>query len=321
MRIPRRRLRQSGNNHCSPDTVLYKDLQENLTRIKTDFGQNDDLVVNCSERTASSSLTAACIYIDTLVDKNTVNHLSEELMTIKSGPDQETDNLFILIRRHFSSIRGLKTGAKFIDLYAELLSGNTVFLANGNTEYLSIPTESKDSRAIEEPSSQTVIRGPKEGFSERINTNILLVRKRIKSHHAKLENLTVGNLTRTAVSLMYIENIANGTIVREIRRRISEIETDSILESSYIEEWIKDDRYSIFPEFLSSEKPDTVAAAVLEGKVAIFVDGSPYALTAPAVFVEFLHSSEDFYQHCLLSLLDSVPDGISYTRLPSGQCR
>jgi spore germination protein KA len=301
MRIPRRRLRQSGNNHCSPDTVLYKDLQENLTRIKTDFGQNDDLVVNCSERTASSSLTAACIYIDTLVDKNTVNHLSEELMTIKSGPDQETDNLFILIRRHFSSIRGLKTGAKFIDLYAELLSGNTVFLANGNTEYLSIPTESKDSRAIEEPSSQTVIRGPKEGFSERINTNILLVRKRIKSHHAKLENLTVGNLTRTAVSLMYIENIANGTIVREIRRRISEIETDSILESSYIEEWIKDDRYSIFPEFLSSEKPDTVAAAVLEGKVAIFVDGSPYALTAPAVFVEFLHSSEDFYHHYIVS--------------------
>ena len=162
------------------------------------------------------------------------------------------------LSRHFSRIRGLKTGTKFIDLYAQLLYGNTVFLVNGISEYLSIPTESTESRSIEEPSSQTVIRGPKEGFSERINTNILLVRKRIKSHHVKLENLTVGNLTRTAVSLMYIENIAKKTIVREIRRRIKEIETDSILEGSYIEEGIKDDRYSIFPEFLSTEKPDTV---------------------------------------------------------------
>jgi len=301
MRISRRRIRRSGYTHSSPDQVLYKQLQDNLTRIKTDFGQSDDLVVNCFEWTANPSLSYACIYIDTLVDKDTVNHLSEELMKLKRSPEQETDNLFILMRRQFSSIRDLKTGVKFIDLYAELLSGNTVFLADGNTEYLSIPTENKDSRAIEEPSSQTVIRGPKEGFSERINTNILLVRKRIRSHHVKLENLTVGNLTRTAVSLMYIENIAKDTIVREIRRRIKEIETASILEGSYIEELIKDDKYSIFPEFLSTEKPDTVTAALLEGKVAIFVDGSPYALTAPAVFVEFLHSSEDFYHNFIVS--------------------
>ena len=143
MRIPRRRLRQSGNNHCSPDTVLYKDLQENLTRIKTDFGQNDDLGVNCSERTASSSLTAACIYIDTLVDKNTVNHLSEELMTIKAARIRKRIIFYINSQALFKHPRS-KTGAKFIDLYAELLS-EIRFLANGNTEYLSIPTESKDS--------------------------------------------------------------------------------------------------------------------------------------------------------------------------------
>lgn len=144
-----RRHRRSGYKPHFSDTALYKELQDNLTRIETDFGQSDDLAVNCFQWTSNPSSAFACIYIETLVDKNAVNHLSKEFITIKNNPDQGTYDLFELMRRHFSTICGLKTGCKFMDLYAQLLSGNTVILANGNAEYLSIPTESTDSRSIE----------------------------------------------------------------------------------------------------------------------------------------------------------------------------
>lgn len=285
------------------DGFLYRDLLKNIINIKADFGQNDDLIVNSFKWSDNQDTICASLYIKTLVNTDTINSLSEEISTLKMKDDSRPVLPFDVLHAYFSGVRGLKEGNRFIDLYADLLSGNTVFLLHGSSQYLSIPTESTEGRSVEEPSSQTVVRGPKEGFTENINQNILLVRKRIKSNALRLENLSVGNLTRTDVGLMYIKNIAKDSIVREIRGRIKKIETDSILEGAYIEEWIKDDRYSVFPTFLSSEKPDSIASSLLEGKVAIFTDGTPYVLTAPALMVEFLHSSEDYYHHYIIATM------------------
>ena len=138
-----------------------------------------------------------------------------------------------------------------------------------------VNTNSDEGRPVEEPSSQTVIKGPKDGFTERINSNILLIRRRIRSKDLRVEYLSVGSETKTTVGLMYIHKIAREEIVEEIKNRLDKIEIDGVLESGYIEELIKDDRYSIFPTILSTEKPDSVAAALLEGRVAILVDGTP----------------------------------------------
>jgi len=302
MKILKKTSRTRDKRHVNQSGAdLYQDLFATLTRIKTDFGQSDDLVVNCFQWTVNPSSVCATLYIKNLVNIDTINSLSEEIAVLKKGIGNKTGLPLNEIRTYFSAVRSLNEGHSFINLYNELLSGNTVFLSNGCSNYISIPTECLQGRSVEEPSSQTVIRGPKEGFTEKIGRNILLVRKRIKSSKVRLENLSVGELTKTSVCLMYIKNIAKDSIVREIRERIGKIETDSVLEGAYIEEWIKDDRYSVFPVFLSSEKPDSVAAAILEGKVAIFTDGTPYVLTAPAVMAEFLHASEDFYHHFIIS--------------------
>lgn len=186
-------------------------------------------------------------------------------------------------------------------LCLDLLSGSTVFLIDGCERYLAVDASSNEGRSVDEASSQTVIKGPKDGFTEKINSNILLIRKRIKSKDLKVEYLNVGSITKTTVGLMYLHKIARDDIVQELRTRLNKIEIDGVLESGYIEELIKDDRYSIFPTFLSSEKPDSVTAALLEGKVAILVDGTPYVLTAPALMIEFLQSSEDYYHHYIIS--------------------
>jgi spore germination protein KA len=149
----------------------------------------------------------------------------------------------------------------------------------GGDRFLSIKSFSVEGRAVEEPTTQSIVRGPKEGFIEKAGINIALVRKRIKNKALRVENLLSGSVTNTKIALMYIDGIARKDIVDEIRNRIEKIKIDGILDSGYIEELIKDDRYSIFPEFLNSERPDAITAELLEGKVAIFVDGTSYVLT------------------------------------------
>ncbi|MCQ1530447.1 spore germination protein [Lutispora saccharofermentans] len=283
-------------------TYISKDINENITRLKDDFGHSSDIIINCIKSDNNKDLIWANIYIKSLVDRNTINNLSSELAELNfKDCSTEPDINFDILMNYLPGLRDSKGGFDFESLYAALLSGDTVFLFDGCDKFLIVASETDESRSIEEPTSQTVIRGPKEGFTENININILLIRKRIKNIALRVENMTIGSITKTTVSLMYIDKIAKEEIVQEIRNRLDRIEIDGILEGGYIEELIKDDRYSFFPTFLSSEKPDSVVAALLEGKVAILVDGTSYVLTVPALMVDFLQVSEDYYHHYVVS--------------------
>ena len=194
-----------------------------------------------------------------------------------------------------------KEGRSFDDLYSELLSGNCVFLAEGENKFYSVFTSRIERRGIEEPTTQSVVRGPREGFSEDIAKNILIIKKRINNNSLRMINLNVGRVCKTKVAIMYIEGIAEKDIVNEVKKRIEKIKVDAVHDSSYIEELTKDDPYSVFPTYLSLEKSDSVSAALLQGKVAILVDGTPFVLTVPAVFFDFLQSSEDYYHHYIVA--------------------
>ncbi|GGG04024.1 hypothetical protein GCM10010912_55990 [Paenibacillus albidus] len=151
-------------------------------------------------------------------------------------------------------------------------------------------------RSVEEPSSQTVIRGPKEGFTEDISINITLIRRKLRTPDLKFESHIIGKVTQTTVILAYIEGIADPEVVQEVTRRLQSIDTDSILESGYIEEFIQDAPLTPFPTMLNSERPDTVAGSLLDGQVAILIDGTPFALIAPVTFFNFFQTAENYYQ-------------------------
>jgi spore germination protein KA len=227
--------------------------------------------------------------------------LGKILASGESLKAQNPSDFFNLLKNQFSSLRKVSQGSSLEKVLDGLLSGELVFLIDGHSEFLSIDAYSPEGRAVEEPTSQSIVRGPKEGFTEKLGINIALIRKRIRDKALKSENLTVGNRTKTKVTLMYINDLAKQEIIDEIRRRLNAIQIDGILESGYIEELIKDNRYSIFPTFLSSEKPDTVAACLLEGKAAILVDGTPFVMTAPALFAEFFQVSDDYYHQFHIS--------------------
>lgn len=165
---------------------------------------------------------------------------------------------------------------------------------------------------MEDPASETVIRGPREAFTECISNNAALLRIKIKNPALTFESMKIGKRTRTGVQLAYMKGTANPELVDKIKKRLQTIKTDAILESGYIEQYIEDAPFSIFATISYSEKPDVVAAKILEGRVAILVDGTPFVLTAPMLFVENFQTAEDYYNRPLYASMMRILRCVCY---------
>ena len=294
MKIPGKKA-QVQNQDANPSGLLFSDIRSNIDVIVTEFGKSSDLIVNV-DTNIKIGHTFAIVFLSEMVDEQTVNTLSEELNRTRSEqPKSSPEQFYLFLQERLSNIWRRYDSNDFNALFNEILDGNVVFLVDGMSVFFSIAASSDEGRAIEQPTSQTIIKGPKDAFTEDVDKNLFLIRKRIRNKALKVEDLSAGFVTHTRIKYIYISNIAKADIVKDIRDRIINIDYDGILDSGYVEQLIKTDKYSIFPTSLNSEKPDAVAGALLEGRVAIIVDGTPYVLTVPAVFNDFVQASEDYY--------------------------
>lgn len=301
---------------------LKTNIIESINQIKSVLGENNDLIIREFDfNIKKSPLKLAVLFLSGLVEEKKLETLSLELSELKNSINNDNQKTFAtFFNKDHDSLEPffvkLKTsilcssnaaeGSDYDALYSRILSGNTVVLLDGYDKFLALNTYGPEEREISEPTSQTIIRGPKDAFTENISVNISQIRKRIKDKSVKIENMQIGSITKTRVSVIYLDSIAKAEIINEIKSRLSQINIDGILDSGYIEELIKDDHHSVFPTLLNSEKPDSVVAGLLEGKVAIVVDGSPYVLTAPALFVDFLQVSEDYYHHYIVASMTRI---------------
>ncbi|WP_047758606.1 spore germination protein, partial [Geobacillus sp. ZGt-1] len=160
---------------------------------------------------------------------------------------------------------------------------------------VSASTKGGQYRSIEEPQTQIAVRGPREGFTESLRANTAMIRRRIKNPNLWLETMQIGTVTQTDVAIMYIKGIANDEVIEEVRARLRRIDTDSVLESGYIEQLIEDQTFTTFPTIYHTERPDVVAANLLEGRIAILIQGTPFILIVPALFIQFFQAVEDYY--------------------------
>ena len=248
-------------------------------------------------------MKAGIFYTDGLSDTPALqNFIMESLMLdIKGTPLEKKltpeHNLLTVLKDFAMTVGEIKDLTNFDDLFTSLLSGDAILLIDGYSEGLVIGNKHWVERGITEPMSQTVVRGPREGFSENLRVNTALVRRKLKDPNLWMESKVIGTRTKTNVAIMYINGVANDKIVNEVRLRLDRIDIDGILESGNIEGFIEDSTYSPFPTVFNTERPDTVAAALLEGRIAILVDGTPFVLIVPALFVQFFQSPEDYYVH------------------------
>lgn len=286
-------------NEVKRQTPVFLSIEANMKFIKNSLGESSDIIIKEFKFGYNQYIHGALLCIDGLVDMDMINSsILKPLMfdtTYKLKVDDESHLNFETINSNFLSTGEVKTVAMMEDLLHDLISGNTIVLVDGTKEALNIGTRKWDKRGIEEPASENVVRGPRQGFTETLRTNTSLIRRIIKTPNLRFDSLKVGNQTKTDIVIAYIKDIAKPELVEDITKRLQEIETDSILDSSYIEAYIEDSPYSIFSTIGNSERPDTVAGKMLEGRVAIIVDGSPAVLTAPMVFIEQFQSAEDYY--------------------------
>ncbi|WP_141506368.1 spore germination protein [Paenibacillus luteus] len=286
--------------------LLSKHLEENVDEIKQRLGNSEDLIVK--SMTGLQGWHGMLVYIDGLTDSTIIHHsildflMSENQAAVQDSAMSGSDTLHYIKETVLAA--GEVTVINHYDkLFLNLLSGVAILLLEDCEECLAIAAEGWKDRNVSEPTSQGVVRGPMEAFTENIRTNTALIRRKIKDPQLWLVGRCIGSVTQTNVAVMYLNEIAEKSLVDEVFRRLDKINIDGILESGYIEEFIQESSYSPFPTVYNTERPDTIAAGLLEGKVAILVDGTPFALLVPALFVQFFQSAEDYYQRADVSTL------------------
>ncbi len=226
---------------------------------------------------------------------NKAQSRSQSYAQTKSQPPFNPEKILSI-----SSISNVNTLTDVID---QVSTGNPVLLIEQQDVGYGLGLAKWEKRPIEEPTAETVIRGPREGFIESSATNTALLRRKIRSPQFKTKKLEVGRLTKTEIIISYIEGVADPTLITEVENRISRIDTDGILESGYLEDYIEDDPYSPFPQVLNTERTDVVTSYLMEGHVAIITDGTPFALVVPTTFYSLMQSAEDYYQRPILSTM------------------
>lgn len=280
------------NTHKSPitgilsqDIKYFKGIFKDDENIKVRFFTNKDSSINC-----------CIIFEDHMVDKEMIDeNIMAPIMNndlhenIENKIDFLTDK--VLICGH------IKKSSDEQEIVSSILYGDTVIFCSGSYEVIIVTTKDWKVRNIKESEAESVVRGSREAFNESIDTNISLIRRKINSSELKFKYKELGKITKTKICICYIDNLVSKEILEDLNSRLDKIKIDGVLESGYIEEKIKDHQYSIFDTIGNTERPDVVAAKLLEGRIALVCDGTPVVLTIPFIFAEYFQSSEDYYNN------------------------
>lgn len=274
----------------SPDLLTNKQTLQDVFKNCADFNSHPVYIKN--------NIKIMFFYLDGFTDKKILKNTILKPLLFDGLPDglNKISSIGQIIEQQLLPSTPSQKVSKVDKLVDHILKGDLIVLVDGESQALVTSLEGMEHRSIEEPEAEVSIRGPRDGFNESIETNISLVRRRIRSPDLKLEPLTLGKVTQTSVIIAYIEGIAKDTLIKEVQKRVKQIQLDGILEAEYIEEFIQDAPYSPFPQIQNTERPDTVSAGLLEGKVVILVDNTPFALITPMTFWDGFQAAEDSYE-------------------------
>ncbi|PWI58906.1 spore germination protein [Sulfoacidibacillus thermotolerans] len=235
------------------------------------------------------------VFITTIVDLQRIEeHILKPLTERARIPhEQQTEPLeeWIANNLHVAKIKTL-TSPK--EAAQSLLDSAAVICSSKG--YLAIDMHGQTRRTPEEPKADTSIRGPRDGFTEIIDVNVSLIRTRVKDEKLQMKERIIGERTKTKVLVVFIEDLANPRIVKEVFDRLDTVKIDGVLDSGTLEQWIEDNHWSPYPQMQATERPDKTVAALLEGRIAIMVDGSPFVLLAPTVMLSFFQTTDDYSQ-------------------------
>ena len=260
-------------------------VQQKINKFKKKLHNSFDVADRKFEK---NGIEIGMVYLKSMTDNNIFSHaLYEPLKNIEKTID-------------FESLKSAVepndvTQISEDEVIEKILKGSVVIFMSNSDQYLAIDLLKFYTRIPAEPPTSPVILGPREGFTEDIKTNMTLLRRRFYSDSLVFENLIVGDCTQTQIVVAYLDGIADKKVVKQIKKKLSNIKIDGVIDAYYLITALASRPISIMKQIGTAEKPDIVAAKMLEGRVAIIVDNSPVVLTVPFVFLEDLQSSNDYY--------------------------
>lgn len=267
-------------------------MEKLIQKIKQDIGSSNDFIFR---KIIIQNQTITLIYSEVLISSQSINQFV--LKNISKVIDEKIEMNHSLYSFFFNSTPG--HNVKPLNTYQQIIeclyNGYTVIITS-EKEIFGVETRGELDRGIGEATNEQSIQGPKDAFTENFNKNLGLIRKRIKNPNLWLIDMTIGKQTKTRVGLVYMKNIAEEQLVQSVTEKLNQLNIDSIVDSGYIKEMISENHQNFFPTIIATERPDQVTMSLLEGKVAIIVDNSPYVLVIPCFFIDLLHTTDDYYQ-------------------------
>lgn len=268
-------------------------LKDNEESIKSLIGHSYGLTIRYFDIPLKGDRKVECqlVFINGLIDEKIIDQFI--LTPLQNGFPQENSLTIQAVKQKIYS-KGIIETDQLLMAAKSVLRGNSLLLLNGSSTAFSIDTYKPQHRAIEEPPDEIIVKGPSDGFIENISINIALLRRRLPHPNLQFEEVTVGNYSETKVVITYIKDIAQMELVERVKKRLMEIKIDNVPSAGEIEQLIEDDPFTIFPTIGNTQRPDKTAAVLVEGRVAIFFDGTPVVLYVPHLFFESIQSPDDY---------------------------
>ncbi len=264
------------------------DIDECEKLVKQIFNNSFDVVVQPFDTRKDRAMV---VFVDGMADKDLVDR--DIISHLKSA--EFDGNVPLAIKAGYKQTQDLASFA------SDILGGNVGIFYQGSQSILIVELRQWSQRAVAEPTAEAIIRGPKEGFTESIRVNTSMLRRKIKNPNLIIENYTFGRQTNTLVEIAYVKGIVNRDVLNEVKNRLGKIDVDAILESGHIEQYICENTYAPVSGIGLTQRPDKAAFKLLEGRVAIFCDGTPHVLIIPEMFIENIQTGEDYYSRTVMA--------------------
>ncbi len=272
------------------DTITFStDLESNIRLMQSIFKGDNTLVVRRAQ--SPRGLRCAVFFFDGMVNALAINQSVIRPIVCSDRKRLTADELAQTLLQVNDSRVETDAGK----LFASFLYGDTVVFTEGDARPVVVNTKGFSMRSTAEPENERVLSGPREGFTECFMPNLALIRRRLNDKRLKFTFLRIGSRTNTVVCLCYLDGVCDARLVEHLRGKLESLGIDSVLDSNYLAERIRDHRLSPFPTLGTTERPDVVAARLLEGRCAVVADGSPVVLTAPFLLQECFQSNDDYY--------------------------
>lgn len=291
-------IHSESSGKISSFQPLSPSMDDTVDLLRRIFNNDGTLRVRVIENNHGLPVRCGLVYVDGMIDRDLIqNGIIRPVMAYPFTEDESRDpaELVEKIRLEVISISDVMVSGELDELVGAVVSGKTAFLLDGYAGALNINAQGWETRAITEPSTEKAVRGPREGFTESLLVNLTLIRRRVQNSDLKFVFLDLGTRTKTQTCICYMESLASPDILKELYSRLERVEMDHMLETGYLAELIRDEPYSPFEMIGNTERPDALVSKMMEGRIGLLMEGTPFALTVPYVFVENFQASEDYY--------------------------